>query len=257
MTGRPADVEVEVAGDADELARTTAVEALDVLAAAVRDRGVAHLVVTGGSILEAVLAELVAASDAADLDWGKVHVWWGDERYVPSDSDERNDLPARAKALDHLPLEPAHVHPMPASDAGFGDDLDAAADSYAAELAATAPTAPVDGLEVPQLDLVLLGVGPDGHCASLFPDHPGTRVLDATIIAVRNSPKPPPERLSFTFPALGGVDQVWVVASGEGKAEAVGQAVSGAPREQVPSAGARGRSRTVWRLDRDAAARLA
>ena len=73
---------------------------------------------------------------------------------------------------------------------------------------------------------------------------------------MRNSPKPPPDRLSFTFAALAGVAEVWVIASGDGKAEAVGRALGGAPREQVPSAGARGRRRTVWRLDRDAASQL-
>jgi 6-phosphogluconolactonase len=154
--------------------------------------------------------------------------------------------------FDRVPVDPARLHRMPAADAGFGDDVEAAADSYAAELAAAAP----EGADVPVFDLILLGVGPDGHCASLFPGHPGTRVLDAAVIAVHDSPKPPPIRLSLTFPTLDAADQVWFVASGDGKADAVARAVGGAPREEVPSAGPRGRSGTVWLVDEDAAAKL-
>jgi 6-phosphogluconolactonase len=179
-----------------------------------------------------------------------VHVWWGDERYVTSDSSDRNDLPAMSLLFDHVPVDAAKLHRMPASDAGFGEDVDAAADSYAAELAA------VGDADVPRFDAVLLGVGPDGHCASLFPGHPGTRVTDASVIGVRNSPKPPPTRLSLTFPALDAADEVWFVVSGSGKADAVARAVGGAPREEVPSAGPRGRTRTLWLIDQDAAANL-
>ncbi len=234
--------------DAPTLARATADRVVGVLQAAL-ERGDAHLVVTGGGILEKVLAEL-ARPDA--LDWSHVHVWWGDERYVPSDSDDRNDRPAMSLLFDQVPVDPARLHRMPAADAGFGDDVEAAADSYAAELAAAAP----EGADVPVFDVILLGVGPDGHCASLFPGRPGTRVLDASVIAVHDSPKPPPTRLSLTFPALDAADQVWFVASGEGKAEAVARAVGGAPREEVPSAGPRGRSGTVWLVDEDAASQL-
>jgi 6-phosphogluconolactonase len=103
---------------------------------------------------------------------------------------------------------------------------------------------------------VLLGVGPDGHCASLFPGHPGVYEQDAAVIAVRDAPKPPPTRLSFTFRTLDAADEVWFVASGEGKADAVAMAVSGADRVTVPAAGPRGRHRTRWLIDQAAAAKL-
>jgi 6-phosphogluconolactonase len=247
-----AEPEIHVEPSAEELADRTADRVVSVLGAAVRESGEAHLVVTGGGILEKVLAALGRRGPA--LEWSRVHVWWGDERYVASDSDDRNDLPAMRLLFDLVDVDPAKVHRMPASDTGFGEDAESAAESYAAELARAVPGAG-DGA-VPAFDVVLLGVGPDGHCASLFPGHPGTQVLDTSVIAVRNSPKPPPVRLSFTFPALDAAKEVWFVVSGSGKADAVARALGGAPREEVPSAGPRGRSRTLWLIDREAAAGL-
>jgi 6-phosphogluconolactonase len=109
---------------------------------------------------------------------------------------------------------------------------------------------------VPHFDALLLGIGPDGHCASLFPEHPGVYEEDASVIAVRNSPKPPPTRISLTFRALDAANEVWFIASGSSKARAVALALGGAGRVQVPAAGPHGRHRTLWLLDRDAAAQL-
>lgn len=239
--------EVVIEADAEQLAVTTAARAMVTLAAAVHARGVAHLVITGGGILEAVLA---AMAEPTDLDWSRVHVWWGDERYVPAGSDERNDRPAFATLLDHVAVDVADVHRMPASDAGFATVEDAAA-AYAEALASFA-----DDGDVPHFDVVLLGIGPDGHCASLFPGHPGTHVTDRSVIAVHDSPKPPPTRISLTFPALDAANEIWVVASGDGKAEAVARALGGADRVDVPAAGPRGRERTLWLVDDAAASQL-
>lgn len=249
MSAKP---EVHVEPAAEELAETVADRVVSVLGAAVRESGAAHLVVTGGGILEKVLAALGRRGPA--LEWSRVHVWWGDERYVAADSDDRNDLPAMRLLFDLVDVDVAKLHRMPAADAGFGTDAEAAAQSYAAELARAVPGAG-DGA-VPAFDVVLLGVGPDGHCASLFPGHPGTRVLDTSVIAVHDSPKPPPTRMSLTFPALDAAKEIWFVVSGSGKADAVARALSGAPREEVPSAGPRGRNRTLWLLDQEAAGKL-
>lgn len=247
--------EVVVEASARHLAENTAGRVLSTLGAALRRQPVAHLVITGGGILEDVLSALARPVERNSIEWQRVHIWWGDERYVPADSSDRNDLPALAKLFDHLDLDPAKLHRMPASDAGFGGDIEAAADSYAAELAAAVP-AELHDEDVPQFDMILLGVGPDGHCASLFPEHPGVYEQDASVIAVHNSPKPPPDRLSMTFPTLDAANEVWFVASGEGKAKAVAMALGGAGRVQVPSAGPRGRHRTLWLIDRAAAANL-
>jgi len=246
--------EVQVSASAEALADTVAERVLGTLGTALQARAEAHLVLTGGGILEKVFKALAVPERRAVIDWSRVHVWWGDERYVASDSDERNDRPAMAKLFDHVAVDPSWLHRMPASDAGFGDDVQAAADSYAAELATAVQPEVAD--DVPRFDVVLLGVGPDGHCASLFPRHPGTRVVDASVIAVHDSPKPPPTRLSFTFPALDAAREVWFVVSGDGKADAVARALAGAPREEVPSAGPRGLERTLWLIDQDAAAQL-
>jgi 6-phosphogluconolactonase len=244
------DPEVVVESSAQTLAENTAGRVLATLGAALRNRPVAHLVVTGGGILEAVFAELAKPVGRDGLEWDRVHVWWGDERYVPADSDDRNDKPAFAKLFDHVDVDPAKVHRMPAAD-GPHADAEAAADAYAAELAQFAGD---NG--VPAFDVILLGVGPEGHCASLFPEHPAVYEEDASVVAVHNSPKPPPTRLSLTFPALDAAAEVWFVTSGDGKANAVALALSGAGRIQVPAAGPRGRHRTLWLVDRDAAAKL-
>jgi 6-phosphogluconolactonase len=243
--------ETVVALDAAQLAADVAARTLDTLAAAQADHGVASLVVTGGSILERVFAALRDSPDRGKVDWTKVTLWWGDERFVPADSADRNDTAALRAGLGALPFDPANIHPMAPSDGRYGADAAAAAAGYDAELAAASGAA-----DDPRFDLVLLGVGPDGHCASLFPDHPGVDDESEAVVAVQNSPKPPPTRITLTFRGLNSADEVWVIASGNGKANAVAMALSGADRVQVPSAGARGRKRTLWLIDQDAAADL-
>ena len=247
--------EIVVEESAATLAENTAGRIVATLVGAQSVRPLAHLVLTGGGILEQVMRALGSLPARDTVDWRRVQIWWADERYVAADSDERNDSAADAAVLAGLPLDPELVHRMPAADSGFGDDVDAAAESYAAELAEA--VAPDQGdNDVPHFDVVLLGVGPDGHCASLFPGHPGVYENDAAVIAVHDSPKPPPTRLSFTFRALDAADEVWFIASGDSKADAVAAALSGAGRVQVPAAGPRGRHRTLWLIDRAAAAKL-
>jgi 6-phosphogluconolactonase len=104
-------------------------------------------------------------------------------------------------------------------------------------------------------DVLLLGVGPDAHVASLFPEEPAL-YEERSVVAVRGAPKPPPTRISLTLPTIRAAAEVWLVVSGEDKAGAVRLALSGAGEVQVPAAGARGRQRTMWLLDRAAASQL-
>ncbi|HJQ42892.1 MAG TPA: 6-phosphogluconolactonase [Jatrophihabitantaceae bacterium] len=250
MSGAPPEIVVEAS--ADELAATAAGRLAATLTAALAASPVAHLGVTGGGILEQTMRAVRDLPARDEVAWHRVHVWWGDERFVPADSDDRNDTAAFAALFDHLPVDPAFVHRMPSTDSGYGDDAEAAAAAYAQWLAELAEP----GEAVPRFDAMLLGIGPDGHCASLFPNHPGTHETDAAVIGVHNSPKPPPTRLSLTFPSLDAAREVWFLASGSGKADAVARAVHGTDRVAVPSSGPKGRERTLWLLDQDAAAQL-
>jgi 6-phosphogluconolactonase len=247
--------ELVVAPSATQLADDVAARLVATLVSVQGVRPLAHLVVTAGGILERVIGALGESPARDSIDWSRVAVWWGDERYVPSDSADRNDTALMRADLEALPLDPRNIHRMPASDGAYGEDADAAAGAYASELAAAVPAGQGDD-DVPHFDVILLGVGPDGHCASLFPEHPGVYELDASVIAVHNSPKPPPTRVSLTFRSLDAANEVWFIAAGTGKANAVMMALSGAGRVQVPAAGPRGRYRTLWLIDRDAASHL-
>jgi 6-phosphogluconolactonase len=250
----PAPPELIVQPTTDQLADDVAARTLATLAHAQQSRGRAALVLTAGSIMEQVWRAIAASSAREAVDWSRVDVFWGDERYVPGDSPDRNDRAANEILFDNAPFKDARVYPMPASDGVYGADLDAAAAAYADTLRAA--RRPDDPDEIPNFDVVLLGIGPDGHCASLFPEHPGVYDDSGPVIAVRNSPKPPPNRISLSFRGLDAANEIWFVVAGAAKAEAVALAWSGAGRVQVPAAGPRGRLRTLWLVDTAAASRL-
>jgi len=239
--------------DPQELAAAVAARLLTRLVDVQSARGEASLVLTGGTIARQVLEAVRDSPARGAVDWRRLDVWWGDERFLPSGDPERNETLAREALLAAVPLEEARVHPMPPSDGPDGDDPEAAAARYAAELAAAAR--PEDHGDAPAFDVTLLGVGPDGHIASLFPGMPAL-YDDRTAVAVRGAPKPPPTRISLTLPVIQGSREVWAVVAGEDKAGAVTMALSGAGTTQVPAAGASGRDRTLWLLDRGAAGTL-
>jgi len=223
---------------------------------AVAAKGIASLVLTGGGIGTQVLAELAAAPARDAVDWRRVEIWWGDERFLPAGDPERNETGARSALLDHVGVMPERVHPMPGPDGPDGADPEAAADRYARALRAAAQPQDRDRSGVPRFDALLLGIGPDAHVASLFPGLPALYEDDRTVVAVRGAPKPPPVRLSLTLPAIRAASDVWILASGAEKAGAVRLALSGAGPIQVPAAGARGSQQTLFLLDRAAAAEL-
>ena len=247
--------EVHVVPTADDLATDVAGRLIAKLNQAQITYGRTALALTAGGIMERVWAALSVDEQGQALDWSRVDVFWGDERFVPADSPDRNDAPADRILFGKAPFSAAERFPMPASDGAFGDDLDAAAASYAQTLRAT--RRPGDPGRVRAFDVVLLGIGPDGHCCSLFPHHPSAADTSSTVIGVRDSPKPPPLRISLSFEGLNAAHEIWVVASGEAKADAVARALAGADRTDVPSAGAAGRDRTLWLVDDAAAAKLA
>ena len=239
--------------DPTELAAAVAARLITRLVDVQSSRGEASVVLTGGGIAVMTLEAIASSSARGAVDWSRLDVWWGDERFLPAGDSERNETDARKALLDSVPLDPARVHPMPPSDGPDGNDPDAAAERYAAELRRR--SRPEDHGPAPAFDICLLGVGPDGHIASLFPEHPSL-YDDRPVFAVRNSPKPPPTRITLGFPVIQGSREVWVVVAGEDKATAVTLALSGAGQTQVPAAAAYGRDRTLWLLDKAAAGKL-
>jgi 6-phosphogluconolactonase len=209
----------EVVVHRDEAAVSDAIAArlVTALVDAQADGRSAHVCLTGGTLGIACLASLAANPAHDSIDWPRLHVWWGDDRYVASHDPDRNELQAREALLDHVPLDPERVHAMPSTDSG---------------------------------------IGPDAHIASLFPQMAGIHERERTVVGVHGSPKPPPTRVSLTLPALQASTEVWVIASGSGKADAVRLALSDAGVIQVPAAGARGRERTLFLLDEAAASAL-
>lgn len=253
--------------DRDALCRAVAERLLKTLSEAVRDHGAAHAVLTGGGAgigtLEAV-ADLVTGDEAEVPDWSGVHFWWGDERLLAGGEPERNDEQAHAALLrtlmEHYGLPAENIHRMPDTDLAVSPLQ--GAEAYSADLAAAADDEESDSqrsaLGLPRFDVLLLGVGPDGHVASLFPGRETLTMEGVCCVGESESPKPPPGRISLTFDAIATAERVWMVVSGSDKAEAVARALGGdADVEDVPAAGAVGRRETVWQLDEAAASDLA
>jgi 6-phosphogluconolactonase len=227
--------------DAEALTHAVAARLVTRLVDAQSNGRVASVALTGGRIAAAVYRTIAESPARSAIDWSRVELWWSDERFLPPGDPERNETQAREALLEQVPLDPARVHAMPA-DAGQGAEQAAAA--YATELAKAV------------IDLVILGVGPDGHVASLFPEQPALHEQERTVVAVHGAPKPPPTRLTMTMPVLCQTAEVWFVVSGADKASAVRLALSGAGPMQIPAAGPKGRNRTLWLLDNAAAAEV-
>ncbi|WP_350276604.1 6-phosphogluconolactonase [Kribbella sp. HUAS MG21] len=232
--------ELLIQADAEDLAYAVASRFITRVVDAQSTGGVAHVVLTGGRVAAVVYRAVAESPARVEIDWRRVEFWWGDERFLPDGDPDRNETQARDALLSHVDVDPARVHPMPA-DTGQG--AEAAAATYAAELAG-----------VPKFDVLMLGVGPDGHVASLFPGYPQLEVTDVDAVAVHDSPKPPPTRVSLTFPRLARAREVWFVVSGEDKADAVAQALGGG---DIPAARPKGEDRTLWLIDQAAASKLA
>ena len=227
---------IVVLPDAAALAAAVA-DRLAALVVATRAEGRSpRIALTGGTI--AVEAYERVQAEAAD--WSNVELWFGDERFVPEGHADRNDQQARDAFLDRVGATGVH--------AVAGNDCSLSAAEAADQYAETLPDS---------FDLVLLGIGPDGHVASLFPHHPALQETERGCVELFDSPKPPPVRISMTFPVLNRGAEVWFLASGESKADAVARALADdGTVDETPARGVRGRDQTLWLLDADAASRL-
>ena len=237
---------IEVHVDAADLATSVAGELISRIEDAQARGEEPQIVLTGGTIAEHVHRELARMAPASEVDWSRVVLWWGDERYVASDSPDRNARHALAAFGDGLALDPAKVHQVPSTD--DTSSVAEAADRYAAD---------VREHGAGSFEVLMLGVGPDGHVASLFPGSPQLDVDDRVAVAVSDSPKPPAERVSLTFAALNRARSVWFLVSGADKSGAVARALAdGADLHDVPAAGVTGELETIWFLDRASASEL-
>lgn len=240
--------EIHRSPDTAALARAAAERFVAVVVDAQKARGSASVVLTGGGT---GVATLKAVKDlGGDIDWSAVDVFFGDERFLPEGDSERNYVQAKDALLDHVGVDEARVHVMAPSDSPLGDDVDAAAVAYLQAVAA------FGGTDGPVFDVHLLGMGPDSHINSLFPHSDAVREDSSLVLAVTDSPKPPPVRITLTLPAVNRSRHVWFLVSGDGKADAVAACVGGADPIEHPAAGAHGTESTVWFLDEGSASRL-
>ena len=246
--------DVVVHSDPDVLAAAAAARLVTRLADLQAAGTVPKLGLTGGGVGIAMLEHLRDSPARAAVDWGQVEFFWGDERFLPPGDPERNETQARAALLDHVRVDPRKVHPMGADPGTGPSGAEAAAQEYTEVLARAAR--PEDHGPVPALDVLLLGMGGEGHTASVFPHSPAVYETERPVVAVHGCPKPPPTRVSLTLPAIRRATEVWIVTTGQAKAAAVAMALSGADEVAIPVAGAQGRRGTRWLLDRAAAAEL-
>lgn len=252
----------EIYSDRDTVVRTVAERLLAVLVDEIHEHGVAHAALTGGGAGIAVLEqlrELAGTPGAEKPEWSKVHFWWGDERLLPAEDGERNAEQAAEALTDDLVAEhglpPENLHPMPSSEDAANPQV--GAEIYAEQLSAFAGEVTRSGLAIPRFAVILLGVGPDGHIASLFPGKESLGVTGRTTVGEDDSPKPPPPRVSLTFAAIHTAERVWTVVTGEDKAEAAQKAFQESTTvEEIPAKNARGSAETIWHLDRSAAGKL-
>ncbi|MCW4464603.1 6-phosphogluconolactonase [Glutamicibacter sp. MNS18] len=236
--------------DMEATAHAVAARLITSVLDAISTRGVAHVVLTGGSLGIAALAAVAVNPARKSVDWSLVHFWFGDERFVARGSADRNAGQAEVlfAELDALGLDRDNVHEMGSTDE-YPSAQDAA-DAYRALLREEAPT----GAASPAFDVLMLGMGPDSHVASLFPNH--TRSDELGAIAVHDSPKPPADRVSLTMGTINTAREVWLLVAGGEKAPALAAAQHRVDERAVPASAVKGTDATRWLVDRAAAALL-
>jgi 6-phosphogluconolactonase len=195
------------------------------------------LVLTGGTVGIKTLSQLAPLIENFDL--SRLSIWWGDERFVAADSPERNFVQAREALLSKVRVPESNIHAMPSIEDG---ELLVATEAFAKSL----------GAEEPSFDIVLLGMGGDGHVASLFPGSEPIR-FGKWVVAEPSSPKAPSQRISLSCEALSSADEVWFLVAGEDKAQAVSMVFR---NENLPAAKVTGRGLTKWYLDEAAASEI-
>lgn len=228
--------------DATTVATATAARLLTELTDILAHQERADVVLTGGTVGTATLRAVADNPVSAAVDWSAVHLWWGDERFVDAGDPDRNEGQAQEALISRVPIPEENVHRM--GSASEFATAETAAAAYHDDLARNGN---------PEFDVLLLGLGPDGHVASLFPEHPVYEKVAAVVSAVHDSPKPPPDRVTLSVGAINLAKKVWVVAAGEEKAHAVAECLKG--NAAYPGAAVRGTEQTLWLIDTAAASK--
>lgn len=219
-----------------------------------KERGAFSVVLSGGSLINS-LRKLLEPPYIDSIEWSKWHIFWVDERVVPKDHEDSNYKLAYDGFLSKVPILPGHVY-------AINDALSAegAAEDYETCLKHLVKsnilvTSAASGF--PKFDLMLLGMGPDGHVASLFPGHPLLKENEKWVTFIKDSPKPPPERITFTFPVINSSAYIALVVNGAGKAGAVQNALGNSQNsEKLPVAMVSPEGELAWFLDTAAASKL-
>lgn len=235
-------VEVRRAVNAMDVATQAAAEVVETIKAFLSQKEAVHVALTGGTVGILTLDVLGKSLLSDEIDLSKVHFWWGDERFVPSDSNDRNFIQAKNAMADSIILESLNINPFPSSDNDL--ELQTARTQFQEHIEI------VFGESQPAMDLTILGMGPDGHVASLFP---GSEWNSDLIVAVEDSPKPPPQRLSFSMDLINRSEKILFVVAGIDKAEAV-EAIHKNPECVLPAAQVEAKGQTLWIVDEAAGA---
>jgi 6-phosphogluconolactonase len=230
-------VEIRKADNALDVARQAATEIIATIVSVLEEKDTFHISLTGGTVGILTLEVLAQQEELVNLDLSKVHFWWGDERFVESDTAERNANQAKEVFLNAISIPESNIHEFPASNQGL--DLESARTFFESDLVAA-----FAGKE-PKMDLTILGMGPDGHVASLFPGHEHNQTL---IVAEHESPKPPRQRLSMSMELVNNSDRIIFVVAGMDKAEAVGF-VHQDEECDLPAAKVSAIGETLWIID--------
>jgi len=236
--------QVRTFATADDVARAVAQSLAEIALAVAARSGRVMIALSGGATPQRLYR--VLAEDYRDtLPWAKMHLFWGDDRFVPADDPSSNIRMVREALLDHVPVPAINVHPMPV----FFHDPAAAAADYEATLKSYWRGT------WPRLDVMLLGLGADGHTASLFPHSPALAEQRRWVVSVHEATATPPQRLTVTLPVINSAARVYFIATGNEKAEIAARVLAGAATvEEAPAAGVQPeRGELVWWLDEAAA----
>ncbi|KAA8529316.1 hypothetical protein F0562_033885 [Nyssa sinensis] len=248
--------ELRIQESLDELCTDLADYIAELSEVSVKERGVFAIALSGGSLI-GLMGKLCEAPYDKTVDWAKWYIFWADERVVAKNHVDSNYKLAKDGLLSKVPIVPSHLH-------SINDSLSAeeAANDYEfviRQLVRTRVISVSDISDCPKFDLILLGMGPDGHVASLFPNHSVLNEEDEWVTFITDSPKPPPERITFTLPVINSASNVAVVVTGSSKAEAVHLAIDDVGPD-FPSLPARlvqpTQGKLVWFLDKPAASKL-